>query len=317
MQHYPLLPAALFATTVLSGCATVQDNPSLNDARNDYGAVQHDSQVAALAPAELKQAGDALTKANIASSNKEDADVVTHLAYLAKQRVAIARETTKRKDAEVAITNAEMERDKIRLDARTDEANEARLSAALSQLHAEISRHEADELQRQAEISQQEAATAQQQLDISQQQAHEAGMRASELEVQLQDLNAEQTERGLVIVLGDMLFDADKTELKSSDTDGLQKLAAFLKEHPERQVQIEGHTDSTGPAEYNQQLSERRANAVRAFLIDAGVSGDRIVTRGYGHDSPVASNNTAAGRQMNRRVEIVLSDEPGSEVTSR
>lgn len=298
MQHYRFLPTALFAIATLAGCASVPENSVLNEARNDYRAAQNNPRIVNLAPTELKQAGDALAKADDASIKKEDAAVVTHLAYLAKQRVAIAQETARQKEAESAITRAGAERSKIRLEARTAEASKAQQSAEASQ--------------RQAEASQQEAAVSQQQSEMSQQQAREAEMRASQLETQLKELNAKKTERGLVITLGDVLFDTNKAQLKSGGSRSLQKLADFLKQYPQRKARIEGYTDSTGGADYNQALSERRANAVRTSLVDMGISNDRISTHGYGEDSPVATNDTASGRQLNRRVEIILSDDNGN-----
>ena len=106
-----------------------------------------------------------------------------------------------------------------------------------------------------------------------------------------------------------MLFETNKAELKSGGTRSLQKLAAFLKQYPERMVLIEGYTDSTGSTEYNQRLSERRARSVQSSLMNMGINRARINTRGYGEASPAADNTTVAGRQMNRRVEIVLPDE--------
>lgn len=292
MKNYRLLATTLLAIATLAGCASVPEkNSLLNEARNDYSAAQNNPQVVNLAPNELKQAGDALAKANDASIRSEDAAVVTHLAHLAKQRAAIAQETAKQKAAEKAVMSAGTERSKIRLEARTAEASKAQQSAEASQ--------------RQAEASQQQS-------DMSQQQARDAEMRTSQLETQLEELNAKKTGRGLVITLGDVLFDTNKTQLKSGGIRSLQKLAGFLKQYPQRKTRIEGYTDSTGAAGYNQELSERRANAVRTSLVDMGISNDRISTHGYGEESPVAGNDTAAGRQMNRRVEIVLSDDNGN-----
>ena len=301
MKNYRFLSTALLAVAVVAGCSTVE-NSRLNEARNEYSAAQSDPKVAKLAPAELKLAGEALDKANNAASKKEDEDKVTHLAHLAKQRVAVAQETAKQKEAELAVAEADKERSKIRLDARTNEADTAKQKAEIAQ--------------RQAEASQQQAAMSQQQSEMSQQQARDAEGRAGQLEAQLKELNAKKTDRGLVITLGDVLFDTNKAQLKPGATRSLQKLAAFLKQYPERKAQVEGYTDSTGSADYNQELSDRRAHAVRASLLDMGVSSDRITTHGYGKESPVASNGTPAGRQMNRRVEIILSDDKGN-VTSR
>lgn len=122
-----------------------------------------------------------------------------------------------------------------------------------------------------------------------------------------QDLQAKQTVRGTLVTFGDVLFDVDKAELKPAGHRDIRKLADFLNDNPERKVIVEGHTDSTGSAAYNLQLSERRAEAVRRALIRAGVDGQRINTVGYGKDFPVASNDSSSGRAMNRRVEVTIS----------
>lgn len=353
MKSYRFLPASLFAMAAFAGCTTMpEENSSLNEARTDYGAALNSPQVTTYAPSELNQAGVALTRANEASMKREDPATVTHLAYLAKQRVAIAQETASKKAAEAVVANASAERSNIRLEARTAEMNAAQQSAATSQraatasqqnaeasqrkadasqMSAETSQRQAEASEQQAAMSQQsseasqrlaetsqlQAAKSQQQSDVSQQQARDSETRNTMLETQLKDLNAKKTERGFVITLGDVLFDSNKAELKPAGRGSVQKLASFLKSNPERQVQIEGHTDSIGSAEHNQELSSRRANAVRESLVGMGITTDRITTQGIGKESPVASNSTAAGRQMNRRVEVILSDEAASEVSSR
>lgn len=130
------------------------------------------------------------------------------------------------------------------------------------------------------------------------------------------ELNAKQTDRGLTISLGDVLFDTNKSELKSGGTREVQKLAQFLRENPQRNISIEGFTDSQGSEEYNLSLSERRADAVKTELISNGIDSQRIASKGYGESYPVADNNSSAGRQMNRRVEIVVSDE-GKQIAPR
>ncbi len=133
---------------------------------------------------------------------------------------------------------------------------------------------------------------------------------------QLKALNAQQTERGMMITLGDVLFSTDKAQLKSGGIRNVQKLADFLNQYPQYKVSVEGHTDSRGSDEYNQELSYRRADAVQMALMNMSISSDRINKRGYGEDFPVASNGNAGGQQLNRRVEIILSDENGR-ITSR
>ena len=337
MQNYRLLTPSLLAVATLAACGTTSENLRLNEARNEYTAAQNNPQVVSLAAGELRQADDALAKANAAAKKHDDAEVITHLAYVAKQRVAIAQETARQKSAETAITNAGIERDRLRLESRTTEAELAQRQTQAAQLQAQASQQNAAESMRQAEKSQQSAEAAQrdsqdlerkssalelsaeaslhaaaiarEQADLAQQQARESEQRSGQMEAQLKELNAKKTERGLVITLGDVLFDTNKSDLKTGANRSLKKLANFLKKYPDRQAEIEGYTDSRGNSEHNKELSERRANAVRASLLRMGIGPDRITTRGYGPESPIASNDTSAGRQMNRRVEIIVSDE--------
>ncbi|WPP01009.1 OmpA family protein [Pseudomonas sp. HR96] len=126
----------------------------------------------------------------------------------------------------------------------------------------------------------------------------------------LQDsLNAKQTDRGTVVTFGDVLFDLNKADLKSSGLNNVSQLAQFLQQNPERKVIVEGYTDSTGSDSYNVSLSERRATSVQAALVKMGVDPARIVSQGYGKEYPVADNNSASGRAMNRRVEVTISND--------
>ena len=133
--------------------------------------------------------------------------------------------------------------------------------------------------------------------------------RNTELEQQLRDLQAQRTERGLVMTLGDILFSTGRADLTPGAYERMDRLAQFLQAHPARTVRIEGHTDNTGSDATNLRLSEARAQAVRDALSARGVSPSRIVTQGMGEAQPVASNSNDAGRQQNRRVEIIISDD--------
>ena len=170
----------------------------------------------------------------------------------------------------------------------------------------------AEAAQRQAIVERQAANEAQQGAQMARQQAQDAEARTRMLEAQLADMEAKKTARGMVITLGDVLFDTNQAQLKSGGIRNLQKLAEFVRQYPQRKMMIEGFTDSTGSDVRNQELSEQRANSVRSALLDMGVSNERIMTRGYGPAYPVASNDNAAGRQLNRRVEIIVSDENGN-----
>ena len=144
--------------------------------------------------------------------------------------------------------------------------------------------------------------------------AREADIVRSQLaatQQQLADLQAKKTDRGMVVTLGDVLFDSGQATLKPGANLVLDRLVTFMAQNPQTKVRIEGHTDSTGSADFNQALSQRRADAVAMALENRGLSSDRVTAIGRGQDFPVASNSSAAGRQQNRRVEIVFSDATG------
>lgn len=143
--------------------------------------------------------------------------------------------------------------------------------------------------------------------------------RAAELDrtrAELAELKAKQSNRGMVMTLGDVMFDTGKYELKPGGDRVVDQLARFLEANPERRVRIEGFTDSVGSDEFNLRLSDMRAQSVKARLISAGIDPARIATQGYGEAFPVASNDSGSGRQLNRRVEIVISDD-GGEIPAR
>ena len=303
---------SLIAVAVLAGCSTMPpNNSSLEQARIDYRNAEANPQVAGFAAGELKQASDSLDKANGAWSKGENAPVVDHPAYVAKQQVAIAQETARQKAAELAVANASAERDRVRLDARTREADLAQRSAENARIVAEASQRSAEASQRQAIAERQAANDAQRNAEAARQQTADAESRTRQLEAQLKDLEAKKTDRGMVVTLGDVLFDTNQAQLKSGGLRNVQKLADFLKQYPPRKLLIEGFTDSTGSNSRNQELSDQRANAVRMALLDMGINADRITSRGYGEAYPVASNDNAAGRQLNRRGEIIVSDDSG------
>lgn len=166
---------------------------------------------------------------------------------------------------------------------------------------------------RRIELAEQTIAlrAAEQDLGKASAQRAEARLEAREAQIRKlqEDMQAKQTERGTLVTFGDVLFDFNKAELKSSALPNITQLARFLQENPERQVIVEGYTDSVGSASYNQGLSERRAESVRRALIRAGVEPTRIVAQGYGKEYPVADNSTDSGRAQNRRVEVTISND--------
>jgi outer membrane protein OmpA-like peptidoglycan-associated protein len=194
------------------------------------------------------------------------------LLALATQRVEIARAAAEKKVADTQIQQATAERDQVLLASRTRDAQQAHQQAQVA-------------------TSQAQAATSQ----------------VQQLQHDLAALQAQQTERGLVLTLGDVLFETGKAELRPGVLQHLYPLVTFLQKYPKHRVVIEGHTDSVGSETYNLDLSQRRADAVRDFLLHNGVHPGQLTTRGYGKASPVASNATAEGRQQNRRVELIIS----------
>lgn len=273
LSNYVMVFAAALG---LAACATApKEDPTLTRAQAAVQEASNDPTVAQYAPQELQRAQQELDAAQKATSPEQR----DQLAYVASRHVDLARLQARDAVARAAVAQGSEERNRILIAAKTAEAQRA-------QQEAEIARA-------QATAANTEAAQAQGQ--------------AAQLQQQLQDLQAKETARGLVITLSDVLFDTGKVELKPGAGLQLDKIANFLQQHPERRVAVEGFTDSVGGEEYNQQLSERRAQAVKDALGTRGVSSERIDVRGYGKGYPVASNSEATGRQLNRRVEIVIS----------
>lgn len=286
----------LAAAVLAAACATApMTTPTLDQARADFVAANNNPQVSQYAPLEFRQASEALDKANAAAARHESLDDVDRLAYVAKQRIAAAMEIAKAKAAEADIANASRERNEVRLEARTAEAERAK--------------REAEAAQAAAAQAQQQAQSAQQQAAAMQQQNAALAQRAAVLEAMLVELQAVKTERGYVVTIGDVLFATGEANLTSSGMSSLRKLAEVMKQNPNRTVLVEGFTDSTGSSSYNMDLSQRRAEAVASALSSMGVPRDRIAMKAYGEAFPVAQNDTAAHRQLNRRVEIVVSNE--------
>lgn len=257
------------------------NNPLLKKAESAYREAEADSLVVVKAPVALKEAEEALEKSRMLMENGEDPLLVEHYAYIARQKVAIARETARLNAAQDEVEQAETRRQRVLIEARRAEAERAEKRA-----------REAIE------------------------EARKERMKSEELADRLKELEARPTERGMVLTLGDVLFDFNKANLKPGGLKVVDRLASFMGEYPNRNVQIEGYTDSIGSSEYNENLSLRRALAVQQALVNRGISTNRISVRGYGEQFPVASNETEAGRQRNRRVEIVISDRDGN-ITGR
>lgn len=146
-------------------------------------------------------------------------------------------------------------------------------------------------------------------LDLREAELLRAKQETEDLQLQMKEmaaLQAEKTERGMVLTLGDVLFDLGQSTLAPGASRNIQKIAEFMASYPDQNAVIEGHTDSMGDDDFNMDLSRERAFAVRQALVQSGVTANRISIQGYGESLPVADNSTSAGRQKNRRVEIIF-----------
>jgi outer membrane protein OmpA-like peptidoglycan-associated protein len=280
------------AAGTISGCAsTGEPYPMLERAQAAYAAAEANPEVKAYAPVALYNAERALKRAEMSTDLEER----KHLIYLAERNVEMALVSTEQRKAEREMALLSKERDNLILESQ-------RVEAQISARETEAARETALESKTEAERLKAEA-------EVRAREAQEAMARAAQLEKELATLKAVKTDRGMVLTLGDVLFATGKAELSPGAARTIDNLAEFLTKYPERKVRIEGHTDSTGSAALNLDLSERRAEAVKTALLRRGVSFDRIDTVGYGQSLPIASNDTASGRQQNRRVEIIILDQ--------
>ena len=292
IKHTVLLGAAS-AAVLLSACAMPVKPDGADAARADLTALQSDSKLAVLAPVAIQEAETAVRAAEMPT---EDAAAGQQAVYVAQGKVAIARAQAERRLAEDNVKSLGDQRNEIRLDARTREA--------------EIAKAQAEAAGASAMQQQQAALAAQSDAERAKAEAEKAKAEAEDLKRQMTELEAKATDRGMVMTLGDVLFATGKADLKPGAMERLSKLAGFMLKYPDRAVVIEGHTDSVGSAASNQTLSERRSDAVKAYLISQSVPASSVTTIGKGKDVPVAENTTATGRQQNRRVEIIIANAP-------
>ncbi len=270
MKHSQGVIALAAVMWTLAGCETAPDDEgALAEARAAVSQAEADPNVARYAAGELDRARKLLTNAETAEN-----DTGAHYAYLSAQMSRIAQQRAHEQVAMERIKSGEVERQKILLTARETEADRAQAAAAQA-------RNETLNVQAEKE----------------------------RLAAQLEDLQASQTSRGIVLTLDDVLFDTGKAQLKAGAQRSIDQIASFLEQHPERSVQVEGFTDSQGSNDYNLELSQKRADAVAMAIMQRGVDAQRVRAMGYGEQFPVASNTNAGSRQLNRRVEIIVSND--------
>jgi len=278
-----LLAVAVASTLLgLAACETAPESSAgLEQARSAVAQAEADPNVARYAPTELDRARKLLINAEDAAKTKSAKDpVAAHYAYLTTQMARIAQQRSQEQLATTRIKAGETERQKILLTARETEANQALAQAQVAKADAENARN-----------------------DVARAQAE-----SQRLAAQLENLQASQTSRGIVLTLDDVLFDTGKAALKPGAQRSIDQIASFLNENPERRVQVEGFTDSAGGNDYNLELSQSRADAVAMAIIKRGIDAQRVRALGYGEEFPVASNTSDGSRQLNRRVEIIVSN---------
>jgi outer membrane protein OmpA-like peptidoglycan-associated protein len=265
----------------------------------------------------MRKAEDFLARAEDYLRRKQSGKAISTVARGATQAAEDARVLTlERRQQE----QQDAERTAMRERAEQAQKQEAEAKAqaeqeTLQREQAERDRQTAEQARADADRARQEAQSQAQQADQARAQAEQARLQAEQEKEQararlLQQLNqvlqTRESARGLIVDMPDVLFDTGKYTLKPGARERLAKVAGILMAYPDLHVQVEGHTDNVGGVDFNQQLSEKRASAVRDFLVQQGVKSTDVESRGFGMDQPVATNATAAGRQLNRRVDLVV-----------
>jgi outer membrane protein OmpA-like peptidoglycan-associated protein len=281
--------AAVGLAAATLACASTQRPAALSQAQTIYDSLES-SGARQRVEGGLIRTREAITLAQTAVDRNQNQEYVNGLAHVALRTA----QTTEAQYQQLVAQQA------------ADSLQRARLTAQLSQTQAERER-----LAQQQQQSQAELAALAQQADSLRRANEEANARLNAALTQLRTLvseitNLRETSRGIVISLSDILFDVNRATLKPGADANIQRIAGVLKQYPDKQISVEGHTDATGSDSYNMKLSQDRAASVRNALVRGGVSPELISSKGLGETQPVASNDTPAGRQQNRRVEIVV-----------
>lgn len=300
-----------------ANAAAQKVDPEVERLRAQLRTLDQDTSLGALAPAERLRAQQAVEA--LALAKRRDREDALHAA---ERRMDIARTAAEAESYQQQIQALERERDRIMLEAsrrdaeaarleaeklrlqslaRLEEAERAQREAASAMALSELSTAEAEQAKRLAHAQSQEAALARKEADL-------AFAAADSLRLQLQTMTATSEARGQVMTLSGDAFASGQSQLKPEARANLQRVVEFVNRFPDKSVLIEGHTDSQGSANLNQVLSQKRAEAVRAALLQDGVAASRLTAVGLGKDRPIADNATSEGRARNRRVEIVVLD---------
>jgi outer membrane protein OmpA-like peptidoglycan-associated protein len=315
---------AILALTAACGTAPKKDL-ALEQVRSQLEQLKADEELAGYAPLALGEAERALRQAEAATGDTQR----IHLIYMADRRIQVARTIAQREQMEREIERLGRERNELLVQASQLEARQARLEAERARMMSQATAEDAERAREEAMAAQQRETesvrTARQAMEEAEQakalaassataaqlarrEADLALEQADTLRRQLENLQLRQTESGVVVTLGDVLFESGETSLRDEALASLVEVVDLLQSEPDKNIRIEGHTDSTGEAATNIRISEQRANAVRDALVSLGVTASRITAAGMGEDFPIASNDTEEGRAQNRRVDVILLD---------
>ena len=294
-MNVKLLTGMSLALALCACVTTPQPNAALESARAEVQAAESNPNVSRYAALDLEAAKTDLAIADDAAAHRRDAQIAQP-AYMAAQNARLAQMHAAAKADDARVAAGQAERDQIMLAARNREVQNAKMATNA----AKLATNEA--------LDQRDQATL---------LAAQANQEAARLQAEVDQLKATPTPRGLVLTLGDVLFDTGRAELNPGSGRKLDQLAQFLSEHKERRVQIDGFTDSIGSDSYNDELSRRRADSVKSALQVRGIDASRIPTQGYGKAYPVANNTDSGGRQLNRRVEVVIGGDNGTAIAPR
>lgn len=311
---------------LLAACqSTPKKDLALERTRTALQQLQSDEELAGYAPLALSEAERALRQAEQSTQPAQR----SHLVYMADKKILIARAIAQREQLQATYRELEDERNAMRIRSSELETEKAREEAAQARLMMAASEEDAERRRREAQIAREQEQESNRAAEMAREEAEQAirlaDSRASEAELarreadlavaqmdslkrQLENLQLRETESGVVVTLGDVLFNTGETQLRDEAMTSLVEVVDLLQTEPDKQIRIEGHTDASGPAETNLRLSQERADSVMAALISLGVAADRLQATGMGENFPIASNETEEGKSMNRRVDVILLD---------
>lgn len=323
-----LLAMVVALAALLAGCAVPAKYPeALDDLDARLEAFRADTERSARVPLALAEAERAVRDARLPGLSEDDQ---IHRIYLARRRIeiaeaegdlALARSSAEAVDErrtdlllrasrlEVEQARREAEQALLASAATLEEMQRAREDAMTAEDRRELADRQAADAREEAQQARRLAEAQSTEVELARREADLASRQADSLRRRLEYMEYRETDRGVVVTLGDVLFESGETDLQAGAQSNLEDVVELLRNEPDKSIRIEGHTDSTGPAQTNLSLSESRAQAVRDKLVEMGIDRSRIEAVGMGEDFPIASNETPEGQARNRRVDVIVLNE--------